>query len=139
MKNKDISSLVVREVKKVVDREFITYTGDILNVIKNYGFSDFKALGLASAVSNFLAKACTTKDKYSSQQEVLVKTEKVKKEYLKNLEDVISKKQLLNFDDINYYANETLINLLQDNFNIAFSVGHTLPGCFERSSKKEKY
>lgn len=139
MKNKDISSLVVKEVKKVVDEEFNNYKNDILKVMRNYGFADFKALELAFSVSSFLAEACATKDRYFSQQEVLVKTEKVKKEYLKNLEDMISKKQLLTFDDIRYYANETLINLLQDNFNISFSVGHTLPGCFERSSKKERY
>ena len=139
MKNKDPSYLVVKEVRKVVNEKFSAYTNDILKIMRNYGFKDLKTLGLAFAVSNFLAEACTTKEKYCSPHEITLRTEGVKRDYLKNLEGRISNKQHLTFDDMQYYANETLVNLLQDRFNISFSLGHTLPGCFEHSSKKEKY
>ena len=106
---------------------------ELFGLLKKY-CSDPKAFGISYDVSQYLAKTAASYSWVSRVKEI-------GDDYIGRLKEKISKRKCPDYDDVLFDANEALVELLHDKFEISFSVSERKrwPGCFGHTSKKEKF
>ena len=120
---------------------FQIFWKDIFTTLKKHGYPDQKALGLASDVSKSLERSLKNYCKDESPEGAVSIANKVKQYYIANFQDYFSKKTDPTSGDIEYYAGEAYINVLTNVLSIDMSIpkNKIWAGCYERSSKKERF
>jgi len=139
----DDKKLNRKEVGKLVDVEFGTYMGEVFEALKKVGYPQFTGVAFASDIVKALQKACVDNVSYSNSTDVVKISTKVKQTYIQKFNELISKEQKtnkMNSKDIEYYAGKSYMHTLEKCLGVDFGGSvHTLPGCYGRSAKKEKF
>jgi hypothetical protein len=132
-----------KEVQKLVDAEFEKYVSEVFEALKKAGYPQLEAPSFAFEIVNSLKSACVTQVSYSDSSGINRTATRVKQTYIQKFNEFVGKEKTTSHVDKNglvYHAGEayqcTLTRCLGVDFGISV---HTLPGCYGRSSKKEKF
>jgi len=127
-----------KEAKVIADASFNEFSKELFKTFQKAGCPDLKAISLSYDVSQYLAKKVARHDYCFNRESFLSRAKEVQQCYLKGLEEKFAKRQNPTYEDILYNANDALVELLQDEFEISFSINKRaiLPGCFEFGKRR---